>query len=77
MDDPSSTTQQVVPPAQQPAPATKRTIPDEPPAFMDAVREADSIKDLLSDELIQPHIYLIMLITFTIVVAVVIAIITA
>ncbi len=77
MEDPSSTAQQVVPPVQQTAPVTQRTIPDEPPAFMDAVRDADSIKDLLSDELIQPHVYLIMLISFTILVAVVIAIVTA
>ena len=76
MEDPSSTTQQVVPPVQQAVPVSKRTIPDEPPAFMDAVREADSIKDLLSDELIQPHIYLIMLISFTVLVAIVIAVVT-
>ena len=70
MEEPSSTTRQA-------APVTQRTIPDEPPAFMDAVREADSIKDLLSDELVQPHVYLIMLISFTILVAIVIGIITA
>lgn len=77
MEDPSSTTQQVVPPVQEAAPATQRTIPDEPPSFMDAIREADSIQDILSDELIQPHVYLMMLISFTVLVAIVIAIVTA
>jgi len=77
MEDPSSTAQQVAPPVQESAPVTHRTIPDEPPAFMDVVRNADSIKDILSDELIQPHVYLIALISFTVLVAIVIVAITA
>ncbi|HID73936.1 MAG TPA: hypothetical protein EYP43_02665 [Thermoplasmata archaeon] len=63
---------QSAPPVQtHPSPA----IPDEPPVFLDAIRQANSLSDILHDDLIQPHVYLIALIAFTILVAIVLGVI--
>jgi hypothetical protein len=43
-----------------------------PSSFFDVVRSSESLKDIISNEMIEPHIYLIVLIVSTILAAIVI-----
>ncbi|MCI0497033.1 MAG: hypothetical protein L0Z54_01895 [Thermoplasmata archaeon] len=61
--------QKFVPPVQH---GSKQAIPNEPPAFLDLLKEKGFSKELLTDELAQPHVYLIIILIFAIIVAIII-----
>jgi len=69
MQDASGHPGQHVPPRPQGA----RQVPDEPPSFMDMVREKGLSKELLTDEMAEPHVYLIVIISVAILIAIIIA----
>jgi len=47
-------------------------VPQEPPKFLEAIK-GKTLKEILTDEMIEPHVYLTILIIITIIVAFIIA----